>query len=218
MITLFGSLDSGNVHKVQLILRRVGVDYHRVDVAQTRNEPRSREFMQINPIGKVPAVILDDGRIISESGAILFHFASGTPLWPADLLGQTDVLRWMFFEQYSHEPSLAVMRYLRHYVPNPERHVERLRELEPRAQHALAAVETRLAASDWIAAGIFTIADYALYPYTRAADESGIDLEDYPAIRAWLERVERQPGFLSMRSDGAARTLTFDEYFSAGSS
>jgi glutathione S-transferase len=111
LLTLFGSLDSGNVHKAQMILRRAGQSYRRVDVAQTRGEPRDRNFLAVNPMGKVPAVLREeDGRVMTESGAILYYFSQGTSLWPGSLDDRTEVLRWMFFEQYSHEPTLAVMR------------------------------------------------------------------------------------------------------------
>jgi glutathione S-transferase len=213
LITLFGNLESGNVHKVQMILRRVGAPFRRVDVSQTRGEPRRSEFLKLNPIGKIPTLLLEDGDVLSESGAILYYFAKETELWPEDTRSQTEVLRWMFFEQYSHEPSLAVIRYLRNYAEDPGRHVERIKELEPKARHALAVMEQRLEANEWIAAANCTIADYALYPYTRVADEAGFDLNGFPAVRAWLERIESQPGFLPMRAEGAVETLTFDDYF-----
>lgn len=213
MITLFGNLESGNVHKVQMILSRTYVPFRRVDVAQTRGEPRRPEFLKLNPIGKVPTLLLENGDILSESGAILYYFARDTELWPRDTRSQTEVLRWMFFEQYSHEPSLAVIRYLRSYVEEPERYADRIKELEPKARHALDVMEQRLQANAWIAAVHCTIADYALYPYTRVADEAGFELDYFPAVRAWQERVESQPGFLPMRADGALETLTFTEYF-----
>src|ERR1700751_278604 len=113
MLTLFGNLDSGNVHKVQMILGARRLPFRRFDVPQDRNEPRHPAFLKINPMGKVPALILENGDILTESGAMLFYFARSTPLWPNDLRRQTEVLRWMFFEQYSHEPALAVLRYLK---------------------------------------------------------------------------------------------------------
>ena len=112
MMTLFGNLESGNVHKVQMLLHRLEIPFRRVDVSQPKGEPRRAEYLKINPIGKVPSLMLEDGDIITESGAILFYLAQGSKLWPGDRRAQTEVLRWMFFEQYSHEPALAVMRYL----------------------------------------------------------------------------------------------------------
>jgi len=213
MLTLFGNLDSGNVHKVQTVLCRVGESYRRVDVAQTRGEPRNRNYLAVNPMGKVPAVLRDDGLVITESGAILYYFAQGTALWPEDLDERTEVLRWMFFEQYSHEPTLAVMRYLRHFADDPQRHTDTVVALEPAARHALEVMESRLAGSDWLVAGRCTIADYALYPYTRSADSIGFDIAQFPGIESWLARVESQPGFIPFGSDGAVETLTFSDYF-----
>ena len=216
MITLFGNLLSGNVHKVQMILRRRGIPFRRVDISQMRGEPRRPEFLKVNPIGKVPAVLLADGDILSESGAMLFYFAPGTGLWPEDLRSQAEVLRWMFFEQYSHEPTLAVLRYLKRYAEDPQLYADQIRVLEPKGLHALRVMETRLASTDWIAGGKHcTIADYALYPYTRTAKESGFDLGDFPALDPWLKRVEAQPGFISVLVDGAEETLSFADYFCA---
>ena len=215
MLTLFGNLDSGNVHKVQTVLCRVGESYRRVDVAQTRGEPRNRNYLAVNPMGKVPAVLRDDGLVITESGAILYYFAQGTALWPEDLDERTEVLRWMFFEQYSHEPTLAVMRYLRHFADAPDRHADRVAALEPGARHALGVMESRLNDNEWLTAGVCTIADYALYPYTRTADSTGFDIAEYTGIERWLGRVETQPHFIPFGSDGAVETLSFAEYFRA---
>ena len=213
MLTLFGSLDSGNVHKVQLILRRVGMPYRRVDVAQTRNEPRDARFLAVNPMGKVPALLREDGHVLSESGAILYHFAQGTMLWPGDTDARTEVLRWMFFEQYSHEPVLAVMRYLRHFTEHPERHQQRFAELAPRARHALGVMERRLTQAAWIAGDGCTIADLALYPYTRTADSIGFDLQEFPGIGEWLGRLESEPDFIALNEEGAVEALDFEAYF-----
>ena len=215
MLTLFGNLDSGNVHKAQMILRRAALPYVRVDVAQTRGEPRDARFLAINPMGKVPAIVDGAGNVVTESGAILYRFAQGTSLWPDTLDARTEVLRWMFFEQYSHEPTLAVMRYLRHYSEPSEANEARAAALEPGARHALAVMESRLGARDWLAAQTCTIADYALYPYTRAAETVGFSLEALPAVARWLARIESQPAFLAFGDDGAEETIGFADYFGA---
>jgi glutathione S-transferase len=194
-----------------MILHRVGIPYRRVDVAQTRGEPRSREFREINPMDKVPAVIFDNGDILSESGAILYFFGSDTNLWPGDRRTQSEVMRWMFFEQYNHEPSLAVIRYLLHYSTD-EAAAERVPELQPKAQHALGVMEQRLETNEWLACESCTLADYAFYPYTRLMDESGINPDDYPSIKRWLLRVENLPGFLAMGQDGAEESISFPDY------
>jgi glutathione S-transferase len=164
-------------------------------------------------MGKVPTVLLENVDILSESGAILYYFAYGTELWPGERRAQAEVLRWMFFEQYSHEPALAVMRYLRRFTPDPRQHEPRAWELEPRGRDALAVMEARLDTRKWLAAEHCTIADYALYPYTRLSHEAGIDLDAYPATEAWLGRVECEPNFIAIGEDGAVETSTFEEYF-----
>src|SRR6202012_4591370 len=120
MLTLYGDLDSGNVYKVRLLLAQLGIRYHRVDTTQNRGEPASTEFRAINPIGKIPTVVFDDGRILSESGAILFYFAQGSRFWPRDDWDQAQVMRWMFFEQYTHEPYIAVNRHWKLHLPQAE--------------------------------------------------------------------------------------------------
>src|ERR1700704_2758203 len=112
MLTLYGDLDSGNVYKVRLLLAQLGIPYRRIDTTQNRGDTRTPEFLAINPIGKIPALVFDDGRMLSESGAILFYFAQGTGFFPNEPWDRANVLRWMFFEQYSHEPYIAVNRHL----------------------------------------------------------------------------------------------------------
>jgi glutathione S-transferase len=216
MITLFGNLESGNVHKIQMLLHRLEIKYRRIDVAQPRGEPRRPEYLKINPMAKVPAVMFEDGDILTESGAILFYFAQGSKLWPGDRRAQAEVLRWMFFEQYSHEPALAVMRYLIHFAEGAEKNKERLEELRPRAIAALATMDKQLKMWKFVAAETVTIADFALYPYTAWAQESGVDLVDYPAIRRWIHQIEAEPRFLPLLRDGAEESLSFTDYFKSG--
>ena len=213
MLTLFGNVDSGNVHKVQMILSRLSLPFRRVDVRQDRGQPRDARFLAINPMGKVPAVQLSDGDILSDSGAILFYFSSGTPLWPDVRRDQAEVLRWMFFEQYSHEPALAVLRYLKRFAPDPHAHQLRIIELVSKSNFVLGVLEKRLAEAEWVAGPAPTIADYALYPYTRWMDEVGFSHDDWPAISAWLNRIEMLPGFLPLYSDAATEIIAFEDYF-----
>jgi len=213
MVTLFGDLESGNVHKVQLVLRRAGIAYDRVDVSQARGDTRRPEFLALNPIGKVPTVVLDDADVLSESGALLYFFGVRSALWPADERWRAEVLRWMFFEQYSHEPALAVLRYLRCFVERPEEHAHRIPDLESASRRVLTVLDRRLGEASWIATPHATIADYALYPHSRWANEAGIDLAPYPSVARWLHSVEALPDFIPLRTDGARVTLTFDEYF-----
>jgi glutathione S-transferase len=198
MLTLYGDLDSGNVYKVRLLLAQLGIAYRRVDTTQNRGEPSTAEFRAINPIGKIPTVVLDDGRMLSESGALLFYFARDTALFPADGWDQADVLRWMFFEQYSHEPYIAVNRHLLLHSSPAELAAlaARVAANHTRGEQALAVMEQRLGGTDWLAAGRYTIADIALYAYTHTAGEGGFGLSPYPGVRGWLDRVRTQPGYV----------------------
>ena len=121
MLTLYGNLECGNVYKVRLLLSQRGIRHQRIDVSQTRGEPQSGTFREINPMGKVPAIRLEDGQILSESGAILYYFAHGSSFFPDDSFEAACVLRWMFFEQYSHEPYIAVNRYILRFADGDER-------------------------------------------------------------------------------------------------
>lgn len=214
MLTLFGNLDSGNVHKVQMILHIREIPFRRIDVRQDRGQPRDARFLALNPVGKVPAVLLDDGDLITESGALLFYFGRTTSLWPDEARAQAEVLRWMFFEQYSHEPALAVLRYLRRFSDDTSQHAAgRASELELRCEHVLGVMEQRLAKHEWIAGAGPTIADLALYPYTRFGSEVGFAAESSSGVGRWLARVEAMPRHLPVYQDGAAQTLSFEELF-----
>lgn len=213
MITLFGNLESGNVHKVQLILKFCRQPFTRVDVSQTRGETSHPSFLSLNPIGKIPAILTESGDVLTESNAILFYFGSDTPLWPRERRVQAEVLRWMFFEQYSHEPTLSVIRYLKKFTQDPNQHYEQIKLLKPKAKRALDTLEHHLKNKAWIAASTCTIADYALYPYTKLSNESGFEISSYPAIKKWLGQVENQPCFIPVKEEGAIHVATFKEYF-----
>ena len=215
MLTLFGNLDSGNVHKVQMILHARAIPFLRVDVRQDKGQPRDPRFLAINPMGKVPAVRFDDGDMLSDSGALLFHFAEGTDLWPDQRRARAEVLRWMFFEQYSHEPALAVLRYLKRFAAPSDAEPGRMSKLEDQSRFALGAMEERLRASDWIAGETPTIADLALYPYTRLASEAGVAVDDRSGVARWLRRVEALPRHLPVYADAAREVARFEDYFAA---
>ena len=209
MLTLYGDLDSGNVYKVRLLLAQLGIPHRRIDTTQNRGEPRTAKFRAINPIGKIPALAFDDGRVLSESGAILFYFARDTALFPTDGWDQATVLRWMFFEQYSHEPYIAVNRHLLSRASEADLagRDARVAANHPRGEQALAVMQQQLDGNDWFAAGRYTIADIALYAYTHSAVEGGFDLAAYPAIGRWLERVRGQPRHLGQYDEGSAEPV-----------
>jgi glutathione S-transferase len=197
MLTLFGFLRSGNVYKVRLLLAQLGIPHRRVEVSQLTADTARPEFRAINPIGKVPTLRFQDGRMLSESGAILQYLANGTAFWPQDRWQQAQVLRWMFFEQYSHEPAIAVNRYLRVARPGDPR-VGQIEANHRRGMHALAVMDMHLAASRWFAGEAYSIADIALYAYTHVADEGGFDLAAFPHVRRWLADVYAQPSHIAL--------------------
>jgi len=209
MLTLYGDLDSGNVYKVRLVLAQLALTYRRIDTTQTRGETRSSEFLAINPIGKIPALVFDDGHMLSESGAILFYLAQGTPLFPSDRWDQANALRWMFFEQYSHEPYIAVNRHWSLHYPAAERArlAERMAENHARGNQALAVMEGHLSVRDWLAGGAYSIADIALYAYTHTVAEGGFDLSICPAVRRWLGRVAGQPRHIAQTEEASAEPV-----------
>jgi glutathione S-transferase len=173
---------------VRLLLAQLGISYQRVDTTQNRGEPNSAAFRAINPIGKIPTVVFDDGRMLSESGAILFYFAQTSRLWPTGDWEQAEVMRWLFFEQYSHEPYIAVNRHWRLHLPPAERDrlADRIAQNHQRGEQALGVMEQQLNRADWLAARHHTVADIALYAYTHTAREGGFDLAPIPASRAGL--------------------------------
>jgi glutathione S-transferase len=191
-------MDSGNAYKVRLLLAHLNLPFERIELDTDAGETRTREFLAKNPNGKIPAVELASGEMLCESDAILFFLASDTPLLPEDKLERARVLQWMFFEQYSHEPNIAVSRHvLKHLELTEERRALVESKREP-GYRALGVMEGHLAARSFFVAERFTIADIALYAYTHVADEGEFDLADFPAIRAWLARVNDQPGHISI--------------------
>ena len=190
---LYNSQVSGNCYKVRLLLAHLGLEYERREVDVVDRSNRLDLLGDLNPALRVPTLVLDDGRPLAESNAILFHFAQGTPYLPEDRYELAQVLQWLFFEQYSHEPNIAVVRFWVAYSGNPPPEAEV--EAKRRAGYAaLDAMERHLTGRTFHVGERYTIADISLYAYTHVAAEGGFDLTRYPAIRAWLDRVAEQPG------------------------
>ena len=189
---LYDNPASGNCYKVRLLLARLGLDYERRELDVVDRSNRKDVLGDLNPGLRVPTLVLDDGRPLGESGAILSYLADGTELVPAERYERAQVLQWMFFEQYSHEPYVAVARFW--LTKGIEVDPETLAERQRVGYLALDAMEGHLAGRDYLVGERYSIADIALYAYTHVADEGGFDLERYPAIGAWLERVAAQPG------------------------
>jgi glutathione S-transferase len=194
MLTLYDYLPSGNGYKCRLLLHQLGVPFRRVELDILKGETRTPEFLAKNPNGRIPALELEDGTVLAESDAILFYLAEGTPFLPNDRLGRAQVLQWLFFEQYSHEPFIAVARFIHHLLPPDTPRRAELPRLEQGGYGALGVLERRLVEHPFLVADRYTIADVALYAYTHVAEEGGFDLAGYSAVRAWLERVADQPG------------------------
>ena len=192
---------SGNGYKVRLLLAQLGIPFERIEYDITAGETRTREFLEnVNPNGRVPVLELDDGRLLPESNAALFYLAEGTPFLPDGRFDRARVLQWMFFEQYSHEPNIAVARAWVH-VFGLEMTEERRLALETKRKlgyDALGVMERHLAADSFFVGGRYSVADIALYAYTHVADEGGFDLSGYPAVRAWIDRVAAQASYVSI--------------------
>ena len=191
---LYDSPVSGNCYKARLLLAHLGIPYERrtLDVADRSDRPEV--LGGLNPSLRIPTLILDDGRPLGESGAILWYFGEGTRFVPEDRYERAHVLQWMFFEQYDHEPALAVVRFWVAYSGRPEAFKDRLEERMAAGYRALDAMEGHLDGHLYFVGDALTLADIALYAYTHVAHEGGFDLARYPAVRAWIERVAAEPG------------------------
>lgn len=194
-LQIHGDRISGNCLKVLYTAQYVGRDFVWRDVDVLKRESRTEEFLRLSPAGQVPIVITEDGRVLAQSNAIIGWLADGSALIPADPFERAKMYEWLFWEQYSHEPNIATLRYwITHKVEMTAYRKLAIEDKRARGVAALGVMETHLTANDFFAAGRFTIADIALYAYTHVAEEGGgFDLAPYPAIRAWLARVAAQP-------------------------
>ena len=194
MLTLYDYMDSGNGYKVRLVLAQLGLPYKLVECDILKGETRTPEFLAKNPNGRIPTLQLEDGTHIAESGAIVWYLAEGTPLAPKDRKARAETLQWMFFEQYSHEPNIAVARFWKHYLPK----LSPLQEMDlPNRMKggyaALDIMEKHLSTRPFFVDDRYGLADIALYAYTHVAHEGEFDLSKYSSIDAWLKRVAAQP-------------------------
>lgn len=197
-LTLYDCLESGNGHKVRLLLGLLNLDYTLVLKDIHKGETRTADFLAINPNGRIPALQLADGRVLAESNAILCYLADGTEYLPADPFSRAQVLSWMFWEQYEHEPNIAVARFWSHHLEMTPERVALLQERQAKGRNALALMEKNFSYADWAVGKNPSIADVSLYSYTSVAEEGGFTLSDYPAVQRWLDRVAALPGFVPM--------------------
>lgn len=200
MIRLYDYLPSGNGYKVRLLLAQLEIPFERIELDITKGDTRTREFLAKFPNGRIPAIEFEDGRRLFESNAILTYFAEETPMLSSDRFERARAMQWLFFEQYSHEPYIAVVRFLKMHSGVTDERRASLPRLMKLGYDAFGVMESHLAGSgacdharDFFVGKHYSIADIALYAYTHVADEGGFDMTGYPAVRTWLARVKLQP-------------------------
>ena len=199
-LQFYGDSISGNCYKLKLAAAELGLEYiwHETDILA--GDTQAASFLRLNPNGKVPLAILPDGLVLAESNAILSFLADGTSLAGSGRYARACILQWLFFEQYSHEPYIATSRFIVKYLNNPPERQSDLAEKKSGGYKALAVMERQLDSQRFITNDEYSIADIALYAYTHVAGEGGFELDQYPRVREWLQRIEERPRFVPMRS------------------
>ncbi|MDC4738461.1 glutathione S-transferase family protein [Acinetobacter baumannii] len=195
---IYGDVDSGNFYKIKLLLSLLNIHHRWIHVDILNKDTQTAEFLSLNPNGKIPVLVLDDGRVLSESNAILGYLAEGMELIPADPYMKAKMYQWMFFEQYNHEPFIAVARFINKYLGLAPERIEEYHKLQPKGHKALSIMNKALVEHDYLVGNKFTIADIALYAYTHVAEEGGFDLKLYPNIQEWCQRIQKYPKYVSM--------------------
>ena len=198
MIKVYGDSRSGNCYKIQLVCSLLKIEYQWLPIDILAGDTKKPEFLAKNPNGKIPLLELPNGQYLTESNAIINYLASSTFLLPTDSFEFAKVLQWQFFEQYSHEPYIAVARFIQKYLGLPEDRLAEYQAKQPGGYKALSIMEAQLAKTPYLVGEHLTTADISLYAYTHVADEGGFDLQQYPAILAWLERIKNTPNYLAM--------------------
>ena len=197
---LYAMTGSGNCWKAATLMQQLGIGFEWIEVDILRGESRTPAFLARNPIGKVPLLEIGPDRFLAESNAMLCYLAEGTPLLPEDRYARAKVLEWLFFEQYSHEPYIATVRFWVKFLGKRDEWREKIATAMEKGHAALEVMERRLEGHAFLAGDAYSIADIALFAYTHVADEGGYDLSRFPAVQAWLRRVAAQPGFVPMRA------------------
>jgi len=200
MFKLYEFATSGNCYKVRMALSFLELPYQRIAIDITKGESRSDKFLEINPNGRVPVLETDEGNHLPESNAALWYLASDTSLLPSSKLEQAQVLQWMFFEQYSHEPFIATSRFWVSILGAEDEYKSQLQEKRPKGYAALDVMEQHLSKYEYFVGGCYSIADICLYAYTHVAHEGGFDLNRYPAIKSWCKRVECTKNYISIQA------------------
>jgi len=202
MYKVYGDINSGNCYKVKLLMALLDIPHEWIVISILNGEAQTDDFKLKNPNAKIPTLELTDGSCLWESNAILNYLAAGTPFLPEDALLRAKILQWQFFEQYSHEPYIAVARFIARYLGMPDERKQEYHAKQEGGHKALAVMETQLQTSKYLVNDRYTIADISLYAYTHVADEGGFDLSKYAAISNWLERIRREPKHVTMEQFG----------------
>ncbi|BAZ31530.1 glutathione S-transferase domain-containing protein [Cylindrospermum sp. NIES-4074] len=200
-LRLYDFLPSGNGYKIRLLLTQLGMPFEWVEVNITKNETRTPEFLSKNPNGKIPLLEIEPGKYLAESNAILMYLSEGTEFLPYDRYLRAQVLQWLFFEQYSHEPFIATSRYWISILGKAEEYREAIEQKREPGYAALGLMENHLKSHIFLVADRYTIADIALFAYTHVAGEGGFDLTLFPSIQAWIERVKTQSRYISITQE-----------------
>ena len=200
MKQIYGDVYSGNCYKLKLICALLNIEHNWIDVDILNRGTRTEEFLKLNPNGQIPVLLETDGRVFTESNSILYYLAQGSNLWPGSIEKQTRVLQWMFFEQYSHEPYIAVARFIKKYLNLPEERLGEFQSKQKGGHRALSIMEQTLASTPYLSGENLTIADISLFAYTHVAEEGDFDLSIYPAIKGWIQRIQKSSGFIAMGS------------------
>lgn len=198
MYKVYGDVNSGNCYKIKLLLTQLEQPFQWIPVDILKQETRTPEFLQKNPNGRIPVIEWEEGQFLWESNAIMHFLSEGRQFLPSDKLKRAQVLQWLFFEQYSHEPYIATSRYLIRYLDGAQKYKEVLEEKRPKGYAALDVMEKHLSKYPFFVGDSYSIADIGLYAYTHVADEGGFDLSDYPGILAWFTRIESQPYYIKI--------------------
>lgn len=195
---IYGDVRSGNCYKLKLMCALLELPYEWVNIDILKGETRSETFLALNPNAQIPICVTDDGDVLTESNAILFYLAQDSRYWPQSAIPQTRVLEWQFFEQYSHEPTIAVARFIRLYQNMPEHRKQEYQQKLKAGYRVLAQMEQPLQSNQFLVGDQCSIADISLFAYTHVADEGGFDLSGFPSINDWISRVQSLPSFVSM--------------------
>ncbi|NES00676.1 MAG: glutathione S-transferase family protein [Symploca sp. SIO1B1] len=201
MLRLYSFLPSGNCYKARLLLAQLAIPYERIEVNILKGESRTPEFLSKNSNGRIPVLETENGQFLAESNAILFYLSQGTEFFPQEPFARAKVMEWLFFEQYSHEPYIATSRYWISILGKENEYREALQQKREPGYAALSVMEKHLTNHQFLVSDRYTIADISLFAYTHVAEEGGFNLASFPAIQAWLQRVQAQPRYISIREN-----------------